>query len=219
MSFLFRWNRYLWTHGPITTTQRAVLGLKRLRCLGKHVVFSCELPLPEPRGVNPLSIEAISSPDHADIQRVLTHWDERTATRMTSERFKLGAQLWLARRNSELVAYGWTIRGKPVSSHFFQFSPTDIHLFDFVVFPEYRGARINPNFVLAILSRLGQSGGRRAFIECLAWNVPQLRSLSRTPFKQIGAGRKFEFCGHTAILWSPAHERLPEARHANKSNQ
>jgi hypothetical protein len=202
MSFLVRWNRYLWTHGPIMTTRRAVIGLKRIRCLGKHVIFSCELPLRDQIEENPISVKAVDSADEADIQRVLTHWDERAAKQMTDERFKLGAKLWLARKESNLVAFGWTIHGKPVSSHFFRFTPTDVHLFDFVVFPEYRGKRINSDFLRAILSSLGQTGGRRAYIECLAWNAQQLRSLSRTPFKQVGVGRKIDFCGRTVVLWS-----------------
>lgn len=203
MSVISRGVRYLRTNGPTSTMSRVLTQLKRLQYWGKHVVYYCDLPVGPPRAENILIVEVLDAEDRTKIHRVLTHWDEVAATKAVAERFRLGAQLWLAKKDSELVAYGWTIRGKTVSTYFFPLAATDVHLFDFVVFPEFRGKGINSNFVERILGQLSQTGERRAFIECLAWNEAQLRSLSRTPFKRFGVGRKLGFCGRTASLWSP----------------
>ena len=77
-----------------------------------------------------------------------------------------------------------------------------MHLFDFHVFPQYRGRGINPFLVTHILESLARVGAGRAFIEAAEWNKAQLSSLTKTPFRRLGMARKLTIFRRTIVLWS-----------------
>jgi len=171
------------------------------------VLFECNLnaPLPVLKELQNATIERKNSQadiNPNDLHRITTTWNEKTAKLLHEHRFRLGASLWLLKTDGKVAAYGWTVRERTVEPHFFPLGPADFHLFDFFVFPEYRGRRLNPTLVNHILTALVQEGASRAFIEAAEWNKAQLVSLSRTFFQKIGCARKFEILGKTIIIWS-----------------
>ena len=92
-------------------------------------------------------------------------------------------------------------KGRTVEPHYFRLGPDDVHLFDFHVFPQYRGQGVNPLLVSYILRSLAAEGQGRAFIEAAEWNQAQLASLRRTPFRRLGSARKFTLFRYTMVCW------------------
>jgi ribosomal protein S18 acetylase RimI-like enzyme len=102
----------------------------------------------------------------------------------------------------KLPGYGWTLQGGTIEPHYFPLAQDDVHLFDFHVFPQYRGQGINPFLVTHILhSMTGECGGR-AFIEAAEWNEAQLSSLRKTPFRCMGWAKKSTIFHRTIVCWA-----------------
>lgn len=129
-------------------------------------------------------------------------WSPKLADRNIRERFARGASLWLAMAGDVLAGYGWTLQGGTIEPYYFPLSPDDVHLFDFQVFPAFRGRGINPFLVTSILVALAREGRTRAFIEAAAWNDAQLASLGKTPFRLFGTVRSLTIANHPLVLWS-----------------
>jgi len=110
--------------------------------------------------------------------------------------------MWLIDIEGKLAGYGCTLRGCTVEPHYFRLGPDDVHLFDFQVFPQYRGRGLNPLLVNYILRSVAFECRGRAFIEAAEWNRAQLASLRRTPFRRFGAARKFTLLGSTVVCWA-----------------
>lgn len=136
-----------------------------------------------------------------DLSHLLDAWNPRLRQEQFKQRFGIGASLWLFKLEGRIAAYGWSVMGRTVEPHFFPLGSQDVHLFDFFVFPEFRGRRLNPALVNHILSRLAQETHGRAFIEAAEWNQPQLASLARMPFRRLGCARKFQLFGRTFVVW------------------
>ena len=132
------------------------------------------------------------------------------AHRNINHRSDLAASLWLIRLEDHLAGYGWTLRGRTAEPHYFRLGQNDVHLFDFHVFPQYRGRGVNPFLVNYILRRLALEGHGRAFIEAAEWNQVQLASLRKTPFRRFGLATKLSILGHTTVWW---WERIETAQH------
>jgi ribosomal protein S18 acetylase RimI-like enzyme len=86
--------------------------------------------------------------------------------------------------------------------HYFPLGPDDVHLFDFHVFPQYRGQGTNPLLVTRILQGLATEGASRALIEAAEWNQAQLSSLAKTPFRRLGLARKLTIFDRTIVCWA-----------------
>ena len=136
-----------------------------------------------------------------DLQRILDFWNPRLAWRSLVERFNEGATLWLIRSEGQLAGYGWTLTGRTMRPHFIPLGANDVHLFDFLVYPEYRGRRINPSLVTHILDQLSREGRSRAYIEVAEWNDAELTSLRRTVFHFFGVARKMSLFKWTIVEW------------------
>jgi GNAT superfamily N-acetyltransferase len=134
--------------------------------------------------------------------QITSAWNPEIARHQLAERFAQGASLWLFKVEGKLAAYGWTIIGRTMEPHFMPLGANDAHLFDYFVFPEYRGRRINPALVNHVLARLVSERRNRAYIEAAAWNLAQLNSLGRTPFRPLGRAWKFGIFGKTVVIWS-----------------
>ncbi len=139
-------------------------------------------------------------PDELDL--LTGNWAAAIARQRMAARFERGASLWEFKDGEKLAGYGWSLAGGSMEAHFFPLQPDDVHLFDFYVFPEFRGRGINPLLVNYILSRLKMEKKNRAFIEVAEWNAPQLKSLGRTPFRQAGMASIQRRPGKTRVVWS-----------------
>ncbi len=190
-------------HGTQDTLRRGWLALQRAASAGRMVLFTCALPLPDvsrmtgslERKKNQATLSA------EDLARLLSHWNPDATRRLMTERFAAHAELWLLREQGKIAAYGWSLKEKTMEPHFFQLRPGDVHLFDFFVFPEFRGRGLNPALVGQILATMSREGLKRALIEAAAWNKAQLASLKKTPFQQLGIARK-SFSGKPIVVWS-----------------
>jgi ribosomal protein S18 acetylase RimI-like enzyme len=195
-------------HGFIATLRRAGVGVKRALFSSRSILFYCELPtLTAPPPDLPGGVEVERKKSTAELspenfEAITSFWSPKLAQRNMKERFAKGASLWLIKSNSRLAGYGWTLAGRTVEPHYFPLGTGDVHLFDFHVFPQYRGQGMNPLLVCHILSRVACEAASRAFIEAAEWNQPQLSSLSKTPFRCLGQARKLTICGHTVVFWA-----------------
>ena len=203
-SAMARLRHYHRRHGMHGTLQRIKVAFQRAASTGQMALYSCDLPVtgaPAPLG----SLERkrnYAALGTEEANRIASHWNSEAMQKIIVERFAANAELWLLRLDANLAAYGWTLRGKSIEPHFFPIQPQDVHLFDFFVFPEFRGRHLNPSLIWQILDQVGREGLKRAFIEAAVWNRPQLSSLAKTPFKKVGVARKFCLGKSTLILWS-----------------
>lgn len=195
-------------HGFQSTARRLFVSLQRaLRCY-RMVLFYCDLSGWKSSGANHTSqliIERKRSQNDLsppEIELLENSWNPSIMRRLMAERFQRGASLWVVKWEKQLVGYGWTLTGTTIEPHFFPIGIYDVHLFDFCVFPEYRGRRINPSLVGHILDELAAEGKSRAFIEAEEWNQAQLSSLSRTPFQPLGLALRLRILGKTLVLWN-----------------
>ncbi len=189
-----RFRTYYGRHGFGAALKRACVHLMRSVFPGRMVVFYCDLdPEQLPAPIVPPSIHlqrvcVESGLPAADVERMTALWDPDAGKRRIRERFKKGASLWLLRSslNGEIAGYGWSLKGATVEPYFFPLASTDVHLFDFHVYEEYRGQGLNPLLVGHILSSVAKETAGRAFIECAEWNQSQRASLKKTPFRHLG---------------------------------
>ena len=208
---------YYRRHGAGATCRRATVALKRAMAVHRVVLFYCDLSRLGDAGANlPDSLrverkECFNELSQQDLKEILGVWNEDLARRNMDERFRLGASLWLIRCAGKLAGYGWTLRGRTVEPHYLPLGPEDIHLFDFAVFEQHRGQRLNPSLVNSILERLASEGSARAFIEAAEWNQAQFRSLSHTPFRRLCSARKATILGHTFVQWSDGNDLRPQS--------
>lgn len=210
-------------NGFRATIHRIRLAAKRSLFSSRMVLFYCDLSalgspttdLPSSLNVERKRNEAEISPQ--DLQQITGFWNPKLARRNIEERFGLGASLWLIKFEDQLAGYGWTLQGRTVEPHYFRLGQNDIHLFDFHVFPSYRGRGLNPLLVTEILRNLAAEGEGRAFIEAAEWNQAQLFSLRKTPFRPLGSARKVTILGRTIVWWGEEqpldHKRESKDRH------
>lgn len=198
---------YYTRHGFGATIRRAGLAIKRALFSSRMVLFYCDLGQLTPVPVNlpnPLSAERVSTYadlSQRDLQEMTSFWNPKMADRNIRARFEKRASLWLVKSRDKLAGYGWTLRGRTIEPYYFPLGQDDVHLFDFHVFPGYRGQGINPLLVTHILNDLAASGSGRAFIEAAEWNEAQLASLRKTPFRYLGRVKSLTILGRTLVNW------------------
>lgn len=199
---------YYRRHGLKNSFSRARLGIKRALFDSRMVVFYCDLAKLNPAAVNvPASLRIEWLTDYADLnphdlQEMTIFWNSKQAHRNIQERFEKGATLWLVKSGDTLAGYGWTIQGRTIEPYYFPLCITDVHLFDFYVFPQYRGHGINPYLVTQILQVLSSESCARAFIEAGEWNRAQLLSLEKTAFIRLGCVKSCSIFGYKWNTWS-----------------
>jgi hypothetical protein len=205
---LRRFVNYLSRHGLRATARRTALSWQRLRTGNRFVIYSCNLREVQPVDAGSLQggrVERKNAPAEIapdDLSLLVSSWAPDIARRRMAERFGRGASLWEFKLGERLAGYGWSMAGGSMEPYFFPLAPDDVHLFDFFVFPEFRGRRVNPLLVNCILSELALEKKNRAFIEAAEWNAPQLSSLGRTPFRLMGKAAKRQWLGKTRVIWS-----------------
>lgn len=101
--------------------------------------------------------------------------------------------------------------------HYFRLGREDVHLFDFYVFPPYRGQGLNPLLLTNILHNLTTECAGRAFIEAAEWNHAQLASLRKTSFHRLGQASKFTIFRRTIVCWDESETAKQEPEGELKS--
>jgi ribosomal protein S18 acetylase RimI-like enzyme len=208
---------YFKRNGLRATVLRVGLAARRGLFFSRSVLFYCDLSALKTATTDLPSLLKVERHTNQsdlcprDLQEITSFWNPNQARRNIEERFELGASLWLIKHENNLAGYGWTLQGRTVEPHYFRLGPDDIHLFDFHVFPRYRGRGVNPSLVSYILRSLATECQGRAFIEAAEWNQAQLASLQRTPFRRLGLARKFTLFGLAMVCWN-AGETVPQAQ-------
>jgi GNAT superfamily N-acetyltransferase len=199
-------------HGLKATMARASAQLRRLWA-NRMLLFCCDLveygrsssavgKLPEHLTVERKNgLEDLEAQDAA---KIMEFWNPEICRRQWTERFQAGASMWLIRFDGAPAGYGWTIAGRTIEPHYCPLIAGDVHLFDFLVLPQFRGRQINPSLVHYILGQMADEGKTRAYIEVAEWNLPQRQSLRRMPFRFFGIARKASLFGRTVVEWAPA---------------
>lgn len=211
---LSRASNYYQRHGLLQSLRRASATLQRFLVFGKMVLFYYDFPKRDtgsatsewPRHLKVERKTAREAIDRQDWEQIVNFWNPELSLRNFSQRFRDGASLWMIRSEGKLAGYGWTLTGRTTAPHYFPVGPNDVHLFDFLVFPEYRGRKLNPVLVAHILDEMAAECRTRAYIECAAWNNSQLISLGKTSFRLLGVARKLTFFGWTFVQWGNVHK-------------
>lgn len=221
-----RLSSYYRRHGFWATLRRGQLAAMRFLFASRMVVFYCDLDKQCLRPVcvlRPLKVERLRSLAELGQERLqvmTSFWSPELANRNIRERFEKGASLWIVECECQLAGYGWTLEGRTIAPYYFPLGPSDVHFFDFHVFPRYRGRGINPYLLGHILENFSGRSTGRAFIEAATWNDAQLSSLRRTPFSRLGSVRSFTILGRTIVSWArnkPVAQTLSE-RQTNRSD-
>jgi hypothetical protein len=198
---------YYKRHGLAATIRRIGLAAKRMLFANRMVVFYCDLADATSRPVvipSSLSIDRIRSEAELrpqDLQEITSFWNPEQARRNIQERFGKGASLWLIKSGDRPAGYGWTLQGCTIAPYYFPMGPNDVQLFDFYVFPKFRGRAMHWLLTAHILQTLAHEGGARAFADTGEWNQAQLSSFKMTQFRRLGMVRTFEIFSYKFVSW------------------
>jgi ribosomal protein S18 acetylase RimI-like enzyme len=207
-SSISRFTAYFRRHGFRSTLRRLGLAARRTLFSNRMVLFYSDISehsaptpdLPASLQVERKKNEAELSPQ--DLEKMTSFWNPKLAHRNINERFKNGASLWLIKLEDQLAGYSWTIRGRSIASYYFPIAQDDVQLFDFHVFPQFRGRAILWFLVSHILHSLRDEGAARVFGDVAEWNQASLSFYRTTSFRPIGLARKFTVLGRTFVWWA-----------------
>ena len=194
-------------HGITATMRRLGVAGKRTLFASRMVVFYCDLDAQRLKPVGTSKtfvvkrIESVCelSPQH--LHDITDFWNTTLALRNIEERFEKGAALWLVEFEGSVAGYGWTIAGRPISPYYFPLGLDDVQLFDFYVFPRFRGRALHWLLTRHILHSLACEGRARAFADTAEWNQAQLASFKLTPFRFLGYVKTYRLFGHLLSAW------------------
>jgi ribosomal protein S18 acetylase RimI-like enzyme len=202
-----RFAAYYTRHGFGATIRRTGLAVRRTFFSNRMVVFYCDVAkqttapanLPSSLKVDRLRNCTDLAPE--DLHQIINVWNPKLAQQNTKERFDQGASLWLIKSEDKLAGYSWTLQGKTMEPYYLPLGQDDVHLFDFYVFPKYRGRAIIYFLVMYILQALVVDGAARVYGEVREWNQASLSSYRLTPFRRLFCARKLTFFGRTLVWW------------------
>jgi hypothetical protein len=198
---------YYARHGLQATIHRIGLAVMRTLFSGRMVVFYCDLPKQTVTPVNLpsyLKVERLrnyAELNQQDLQVMTNFWNSKQAHRDIRVRFDNAASLWLIKFEDKLAGYSWTIRGRAIATYYFPLAQDDVQLFDFYVFPKFRGRAILWFLVGDILQSLKAEGAARVFGDVAEWNQPSLSFYKMTPFRPLGLVKSFSIFGHKYVSW------------------
>jgi GNAT superfamily N-acetyltransferase len=188
-------------------------------------VFYCDLDerkLPQvkiPRGVRVERLHALAELSAEHLQTMTSFWNPKLANRNIRERFERGASLWLVECNEQLAGYGWTLQGEAIAPYYFPLGSDDVQLFDFYVFPRFRGRAIHWLLTSHILHTLATEGGARAFADTHEWNKAQLASFQMTSFRPLGFVQTYKIFGYELTRWIAPKVEKQELKDAPRRDQ
>jgi len=212
-------------HGFIATIRRAGLALRRALFASRMVVFYCDLSKQTTAPVNipsSLTVERLRSYvelSSQDLKEMTSFWNPKQAYRDIRERFDKGASLWLIKSGDNLAGYGWTLQGHTIAPYYFLLGEDDVQLFDFYVFPKFRGRAMHWLLTAYILQVLAAEGRARAFADTGEWNQAQLSSFKMTPCRRLGLVRSFRVLGHTLVSWVEKEPDIEMPKGAERKNR
>jgi ribosomal protein S18 acetylase RimI-like enzyme len=206
-NLISRFTAYYTRHGFQATIRRTGLALKRGIFSSRMVVFYCDLgrqtraSVKIPSSLNVERLRSYAELTQQNLQEMTSFWNPKQAHRNIRERFDQGASLWLIKSENKLAGYGWTLLGRTIATYYFPLAQDDVQLFDFYVFPKFRGRALHWLLTAYILQALAAEGAARAFADTAEWNQAQLASFKMTPFRRLGLVKSFTIFGRTFVSW------------------
>jgi GNAT superfamily N-acetyltransferase len=206
-SSVIRLAAYYSRNGFGETVRRTKVAAKRAIFANRMIVFYCELHKVSPTPVNlPTSIRVerlnnLSELSPNDLQDLTSFWNPSQARQNINERFESGASLWLIKSEGKLSGFSWTLRARTIAPYYFPMTQDDVQLFDFYVFPKFRGRAILWFLIMHLLQNLKTEGVARVFGDVAEWNQASLSFYKMTPFQKLGVVRAFTFFGQTYTRW------------------
>jgi ribosomal protein S18 acetylase RimI-like enzyme len=203
-----RLTAYYERHGLRATLRRAPLAVRQALFSNGMIVFCCDLATQAVAPMNmPSSLTAQRLSDYAelsaqDLHELTSFWNAKQAHRNIRERFEKRASLWLIRSGERLAGYSWTLRGRTIAEYYFPMAQDDVQLFDFYVFPRFRGRAILWFLIIFILSSLREEGASRVFGDVAEWNQASLSFYKTIPFQRLGRARTLTIFGRTFVSWT-----------------
>lgn len=199
---------YYKRHGLRETIRRATVATGRILFAGRMVVFYCDLgervtaPAELPSSLKLERLKTRAELDPKDLEELTSFWNPQLAHRRIEERFEHEASLWLIRSGDSLAGYGWTLRGRTIAPYYFPMGQDDVQLFDFYVFPKFRGRAVLWFLVTHILRSMKDEGAARVYGDVAEWNQASLSFYRTTPFRRLGSARFFTIFSHSFVSWS-----------------
>jgi GNAT superfamily N-acetyltransferase len=206
-SLISRVSAYGKRNGLRATVRRFGVATRRALFANRMVVFYCDLakatvsPTSFPSSLKVERLGNYAELSKPDLQEMISFWNPDLAHRDIRERFEQGASLWVIRSGDRLAGYSWTIRGRTIAQYYFPMAPDDVQLFDFYVFPKFRGRAILWFLVTHILRILREEGVSRVFGDVAEWNQASLSFYKTVPFHRLGMVRTFTILRCTLVHW------------------
>jgi GNAT superfamily N-acetyltransferase len=204
---LTRLAEYQKRHGVAATLLRVWLALRRSLFAARMVVFYCDLasqklrPIHGPAGCCVRRIRNLEELGSDRFQEITSFWNPKLAQQNVRERFERGASLWLVESDNQLAGYGWTLEGDAIEPYYFPLGAKDVQLFDFYIFPEFRGRTYYWLLTNHILYTLAAEGWSRAFADTHEWNRAQLAAFQMTPFRALGSVKTYKLFSRVLTSW------------------
>jgi hypothetical protein len=193
-------------HGFRVTLRRAGVAARRAILARNMVVFYCDLgklrPILAPAGCCVRRVGSLAELGSDRLQEVISFWNAKLAERNIRERFAKGATLWLVEAENQLAGFGWTLEGNTIEPYYFPLGARDVQLFDFYIFPKFRGLTFYWLLTNRILETLAVEGCSRAFADTGEWNRAQLAAFKVTPFRALGSVKTYKLFGRRLTTWS-----------------
>ena len=203
---------YYQRHGFWVAWRHAAVLFWRAVFQNGRVLLRCDLKMGQPQPVSSLpdglTIERIQSSEQIheqDWQKLTRDRTPAICHRSFGERFRKGASMWAARSNGDIAGYGWTQTCDRVETYY-PADGNDVYLFEFLVFPEHRGRRINSLLIGHILSALALEGKARAYLDVDQWNKAGLNSYRRTSFLPVAISKARLLRPRKLVKWISPNE-------------
>jgi RimJ/RimL family protein N-acetyltransferase len=184
------------------------------------IVFCCDLskqtiaPLNMPSSLTVQHLSNYAELSVQDLHELTSFWNAKQAHRNIRERFEERASLWLIRSGERLAGYSWTLRGRTIAEYYFPMAQDDVQLFDFYIFPRFRGRAILWFLIIFILSSLRDEGASRVYGDVAEWNQASLSFYKTIPFQRLGVAKSFTIFRRTIVWW--ARDGAVKQRHIFK---
>jgi hypothetical protein len=202
-----RIRKYFRKHGLRKTICRFVSLIEQRLFLTRQVVFWLDLaawsldPNPDDKMYSVEKIEDRNQLPEALYTRLGQEHAEELIERHLTRRFAKHATLWSLKRQSEFLGYTWTLASGTLKPYFFPLTARDVHIFDNLIFAQFRGKRLNCVLMRHVLAALKAAEFQRAYIETGEWNDAELRSLDRIGFVRIGCGTRRSRQRRHIVTW------------------
>lgn len=135
------------------------------------------------------------------IKRIGEEYSEELVQEYVRKRLEKGACLWCLMSDTEDMSYTWTLQGRSMKPYYFPLMERDLHLFDGLTFPPFRGKGLNCALLDYVLKHYRDEGFLRAYLETHEWNVAVIKMVPKNGFVRIGLARKKVRRGKCKVTW------------------